>query len=131
MSKQNFILILLTLILSLYNTAMFGFFKNMFANAEQNQAGLKTAVKNAAFLVDVRTPSEFAGGSVSGAVNIPLDTLPNQLSQFKDKPAIVVFCRSGNRSGQAKAILEQNGFKSIINGGTWENVSQIVNEVRP
>jgi len=110
---------------------MFGFFKNMFANVEQNQAGLKTAVKNGAFLVDVRTPGEFTGGSVAGAVNIPLDTLPNQLSQFKDKPAIVVFCRSGNRSGQAKAILEQNGFKSVINGGTWENVSQIVDEVRP
>jgi len=37
-----------------------------------------------------------------------------------------VFCRSGNRSGQAKMILEQNGIKNVVNGGTWQNVSQFV-----
>ena len=59
--------------------------------------------------------------------NIPLDQVANQLSKFKDKKSIVVFCRSGNRSGQAKSILEQNGFRDVINGGTWENVNQVVN----
>lgn len=42
----------------------------------------------------------------------------------------MLFCRSGNRSGQAKAILEQNGFTNVINGGTWQNVKAITNEAR-
>ncbi len=77
---------------------------------------------NGTFLVDVRTPGEFEGGSAKGAVNIPLDSIMNELDQFEGKENIVVFCRSGNRSGQAKYILEQNGFKNVINGGTWQDV---------
>ncbi len=77
-------------------------------------------------MVDVRTPSEFASGSVKGAVNIPLDAVMQNLARFKDKKNIVVFCRSGNRSGQAKSILEQNGFKNVFNGGTWEDVARLV-----
>ncbi len=96
--------------------------------APTDNSGLKEAVKNGAFLVDVRTPAEFSTGSVKGAVNIPLDKVQSQLSKFKNKKNIVVFCRSGNRSSQAKSILEQNGFQNIINGGTWQNVNQVANE---
>ncbi|MDR0801147.1 rhodanese-like domain-containing protein [Fluviicola sp.] len=94
----------------------------------QDNNSLKEAIKGGAFLVDVRTPSEFAGGSVKGAVNIPLNTLSNQLAKFKNKKSIVVFCLSGGRSSQAKSILEQNGFQNVINGGGWRNVNQVVNE---
>jgi rhodanese-related sulfurtransferase len=80
---------------------------------------------NGTFLVDVRTPSEFEDGSAKGAVNIPLDRIMSELEQFKGKENIVVFCRSGNRSGQAKYILEQNGFKNVINGGTWQEVAML------
>jgi rhodanese-related sulfurtransferase len=104
---------------------MFKIFKNMFS---QDNNSLKEAIKGGAFLVDVRTPSEFAGGSVKGAVNIPLNTLSNQLAKFKNKKSIVVFCLSGGRSSQAKSILEQNGFQNVINGGGWRNVNQVVNE---
>ncbi len=89
-------------------------------------ADLKQLIEEGAFLVDVRTPSEFAGGHVKGSVSIPLDNLQTQISQFKDKKHIIVFCRSGNRSGMAKNILEQNGFKNVVNGGTWERVSLFV-----
>ena len=102
---------------------MFGIFKNMFAPTDNSN--LEEAVKNGAFLVDVRTPAEFAGGSVKGAVNIPLDKLPAKLAAFKGKKSIVFFCRSGSRSSQAKSILEQNGFQYVINGGSWHNVSQL------
>lgn len=101
---------------------MFGIFKNIFA--QNNNSELKEAIKNGAFLVDVRTSSEFSGGSVKGAVNIPLDKVPSQLAKFKNKKNIVVFCRSGSRSSQAKSILEQNGFQNVINGGTWLNIKQ-------
>ncbi|MDX2128479.1 MAG: rhodanese-like domain-containing protein [Chloroherpetonaceae bacterium] len=103
---------------------MFDFFKNLVG--ESNNTALETAVKSGAFLVDVRTPAEFSEGHVKGSVNIPLDTLPSNLKKFKEKNQIVVFCRSGNRSGQAKSFLEQNGFNNVINGGTWQNVNQFV-----
>lgn len=87
---------------------------------------LKPIIEEGAYLVDVRTPGEFSQGHVKGSVNIPLDSIPAQLAKFKDKKNIVVFCRSGSRSSQAKIILEQNGFSNVINGGTWEDVNQYV-----
>ncbi len=81
-------------------------------------------IKEGALLVDVRTPGEFAAGHVNGSVNIPLDKVSSQLSKFKNQKNIIVFCQSGGRSGQAKAILEQNGFTNIVNGGNWNNVAQ-------
>lgn len=92
-----------------------------------NAADLQNAISNEAFLVDVRTPQEFASGSVKNAVNIPLDKIQSQLQAFKNKTNIIVFCRSGNRSRQAKTILNQNNFINVINGGTWQNVKQFVN----
>ena len=76
--------------------------------------------------MDVRSPVEFAGGSAKGAVNIPLDNITQQIKKFEGKKNILVFCRSGNRSGQAKSILEQKGIKNVVNGGTWEQVNAIV-----
>jgi len=104
---------------------MFEIFKNLFAPTDNSE--LKEALQHEAFLVDVRTSGEFLGGSVKGAVNIPLAQVPSQLTKFKNKKNIVVFCQSGNRSSHAKNILKQNGFQNVINGGTWQNVNQIVN----
>ncbi len=102
------------------------FFSALFGKTDNSQ--LTEVIKKGAFLVDVRTPAEFSAGSVKGAANIPLDKLTVELSKFKSKKSIVVFCRSGGRSSQAKDILEQNGFHNVINGGTWHNVNQVVNE---
>lgn len=102
-----------------------GLFSILFG--KKDNAQLTAAIAAGAFLVDVRTPSEFSGGSVKGAVNIPLDTISNQFARFKGKNHIVVFCRSGNRSGQAKSILTQGGFKNVCNGGTWQNVQNTAN----
>lgn len=122
MSKQSIKLIFYSIIA----VALIGFFfKNGFAQTSNPEVA--QAVKEGAFLVDVRTPAEFADGSAKGAVNIPLGEVPNRLKEFNGKKKIVVFCRSGNRSGQAKNILEQNGFKNVINGGTWEKVNELVN----
>lgn len=87
---------------------------------------LKSIIDEGAFLVDVRTPGEFAAGHVKGSVNIPLANISNQLAKFKNKKSIIVFCRSGARSSQAKSILTQNGFSNIFNGCTWEQVSKFV-----
>lgn len=105
---------------------MLGIFKNLFGQKDNTE--LKEVLVDNAYLVDVRTPSEFASGSVKGAVNIPLDKISGQLSKFKGKKNIVVFCRSGNRSGQAKSILEKNGFDNVVNGGTWQNVNSAISK---
>jgi rhodanese-related sulfurtransferase len=104
-----------------------GIFGNIFGGSSNNE-NLATLVNDGAFLVDVRSPGEFADGNVKGSVNIPLDQVQNQLAKFKDKEYIVVFCRSGNRSGQAKSILEQNGFTNVTNGGTWQDVNAVFNK---
>ena len=100
-----------------------GFFSNILGGNTSNEK-LSSIIQEGAFLVDVRSPSEFNSGSVKGAVNIPLDSITQQVKKFEGKSHIVVFCRSGNRSRQAKQILEQHGFKNVVNGGTWENVNQ-------
>lgn len=102
---------------------MFNFLKNIFSGA--NQSELKSAINEGAFLVDVRNRDEFAGGHAKNTVNIPLGEIQTKLDEFKNKKQIVVFCRSGNRSAQAKSILEQNGIKNVLNGGTWNTIKSL------
>jgi len=104
---------------------MIQFLKKIFT--ANTKTPLKELVK-IAFLVDVRSPGEFASGHVKGSTNIPLDQVSSQLSKFKDKEQIVVFCRSGMRSSQAKSILEKNGFNNVTNGRTWQTINTIVSK---
>jgi phage shock protein E len=99
-----------------------GILSSLFGSSDNT--ALIEMLKKGAFLVDVRTPAEFSGGSVKGAVNIPLDQISSQLGKFKGKENIVVFCRSGGRSSQAKGFLNNNGFSNVVNGGTWQNVHE-------
>ena len=103
---------------------MMNIFKQLFGGSVTDN--LKSIIEQGAFLVDVRTGEEFAEGHVKGSENIPLDQVPSRLNEFKNKKNIIVFCRSGHRSGEAKIILEQNGFTKVVNGGSWENVDQFV-----
>ena len=88
--------------------------------------GLNNINSSEAFLVDVREPYEFAEGSVKGAVNIPLSSIPASLDAFCGKKDIVVFCRSGNRSAQAAGILKANGIGNVVNGGSWQQVQKML-----
>ncbi len=103
---------------------MLNFLKKLFTPAEKPD--FKALIEEGAFLVDVRSPQEYAQSKVKGSVNIPLDSISRQIAKFKDKKHIIVFCRSGNRSSQAKAILQRNGFTNVVNGGTAGNVNQFV-----
>ena len=94
-----------------------------FSPSDNDSNQLKESIENGAFLVDVRTPMEFLMGSAKGSINIPLDELEEHLDAFKEKNGIVVFCRSGARSEEAKMILESYDFINVINGGTWQAVN--------
>lgn len=82
-----------------------------------------------ATLIDVREPFELENeGKIEGAINIPLGSVPEKIDYFKSvkKPAIL-FCRSGNRSGQAVAFLKANGVDALFNGGAWQEVQERLN----
>jgi phage shock protein E len=68
---------------------------------------------SALFVLDVRTPEEFAAGHVPGAVNVPHDQLPNRLADVPRDKDVVVYCRSGRRSQIAADILTTNGFRRV------------------
>ena len=76
-----------------------------------------------ATIVDVRSKGEFLQGHFPGASNIPLDQVINQIEDFrKMEQPIVVYCRSGNRSGLALSILKQHGINEVYNGGALEDL---------
>jgi len=79
------------------------------------------AVDNGALLVDVRSPGEFAGGHLEGALNIPhTEILAGIRALGTDREApIVLYCRSGNRSGIATRALEEAGFTDVTNAGAY------------
>ena len=74
----------------------------------------KRMVEQGALLLDVRTPAEYAGGHLRGAVNIPVQELAARLAEVgvKDRP-IVVYCRSGHRSSNATDMLRGAGFTQV------------------
>ena len=71
-------------------------------------------VRAGARLVDVRTPGEFAAGHLPGAINIPVQELDRRLGELEPKePAVVLYCRSGHRSGNAARTLKSAGFAAV------------------
>lgn len=79
-------------------------------------------------LLDVRTPDEYALGTIEGSLNIPVDELRGRLSEIPVHKKIIVFCGTGHRSYFAARILMQNGFPEVYNlsGGylTYEVATQ-------
>lgn len=72
--------------------------------------------KDEVLIIDVRSEDEYKAGHIPNAINIFVDDLENnldQISDYKDKP-VIVYCNSGNKSGQAAKILVDNGFKDVI-----------------
>ena len=61
-------------------------------------------------LLDTRTAGEFAAGSISGALNIPIDDLRARLAELPKDRELLVFCQVGLRGYLACRILSQNGF---------------------
>ncbi|MFF8371418.1 rhodanese-like domain-containing protein [Streptomyces lydicus] len=64
-------------------------------------------------LVDVRNPAEYEAGALPDAHNIPLATLPDRITELDPRRPVVLYCRSGNRSVIAAALLEARGFDDV------------------
>lgn len=86
--------------------------------AKPNVADARQAVGRGAFLLDVRTPEEFAAGHVPGAINIPVDQLEQRLGELGPTDApIVVYCHSGRRSARAARLLDKQGYRDVLDVG--------------
>jgi rhodanese-related sulfurtransferase len=97
------------------------------------QIGVNEAVmlmnKDDALILDVREDKEVQGGKIKGARHITLGQLPSKLAELekhKQSP-VLVYCRSGSRSGYASQILTKAGFSDVSNlaGGilAWESAN--------
>lgn len=111
------------------------FFQNLFSRSsesdtsnESGETNLKALIEKGAFLVDMRTESEFNQGNAPGSINVPLSMLGRNMSLFEGKKNIIVFCHSGNRSEYAKDILIKKGLKNVYNGGAWSDIQSLINE---
>jgi len=94
--------------------------------AQEFQAQIQN---NSVLLVDIRTPQEFQSGHIENAINIDFyasDFLVKMNELPKDKP-VYIYCRSGNRTGQAASKLKQLGFPKVVDlkGGikTWSQIN--------
>ncbi|MGK2316524.1 rhodanese-like domain-containing protein [Gordonia rhizosphera] len=70
-------------------------------------------------VIDVRTPEEYAAGHLQGARNIDVSspTFVEMISTLPTDDPYVVYCRTGNRSAQAVAIMRSQGFTDVTDAG--------------
>lgn len=79
-------------------------------------------VAQGARLIDVRSPEEFAGGALPGALNLPVQVIAQQIqAHVKPDETVVLYCKSGARSDVAARLLRQAGYAKSYNlGGIGE-----------
>ena len=76
---------------------------------------LQQADKSQVTLVDVRTPDEYALGTIPGAINIPLDNLRERLADIPENQPVYLFCGVGLRGYLASNILKSKGYPDVRN----------------
>lgn len=78
-----------------------------------------------AVLLDVRTPVEYHSGHIEGATNIDFENVSfdSEIKKLDTTKMYFVYCRSGNRSGQAISVMKKYGIKNIyeLKGGLVSN----------
>ncbi|MEQ9230980.1 MAG: rhodanese-like domain-containing protein [Cyclobacteriaceae bacterium] len=85
---------------------------------------IEELLADGAVIVDVRSKAEYAGGHLRNSINIPLDSLKNNLGRLKKDKPVITCCASGMRSASAKSILKSNGFEEVKNGGGWTSLQR-------
>jgi len=92
-------------------------------NSDTDVINTPELIAAGAQLIDVREPDEFAAGTITGAINIPLQEFLRRLPTFDTSVPLAILCRSGNRSGQATEIFREAGFQAVnLQGGmlAWD-----------
>jgi len=91
----------------------------VFGRGREIQGGdARKLVAAGARLLDVRSPEEYAGGHLPGAVNIPVQELDRRMAEVGPRDGeVVLYCRSGSRSARATELLRRHGFSKVHNLG--------------
>ncbi len=90
---------------------------------QQQVANQSTTTSVRPKLYDVRTAAEFTAGHIDGAVNLDVADIRNGTFPDINKDApLALYCRSGNRANEAKALLEKQGYTNVTNYGSIEDV---------
>jgi rhodanese-related sulfurtransferase len=79
-----------------------------------------------AAVIDVRTPDEFATGHLDGALNIDIQgaSFATEIDALDKSSNYVIYCRSGNRAGQAVTYMQDNGFTgTLTNAGSVDEAA--------
>jgi rhodanese-related sulfurtransferase len=85
-----------------------------------------------ATLVDVRETFEFQGEHAEGAINIPLGEVMMNLDRFRNMSGpILMYCRSGNRSGFSTSMLQAQGIENVFNIGGLDEVLYAQSMTKP
>ena len=78
---------------------------------------LRELVENGGQLIDVRSHLEYSQGALKNAVNIPLETIPNNTNTTDKSKPVMLYCVSGMRARAVKQFLESLGFNYVYNLG--------------
>ena len=91
-------------------------------------AAAREHLKKGALLVDVRTVEEFNAKHLTNAVNVPLDELKAKLPRrvIDKSRVLLLYCRSGRRSGLAEQQLRALGYTNSFNIGSYEQAGKVV-----
>ena len=77
--------------------------------------------QEAAKLIDLRSPNEFADGHITGSINIPYADIEDRLHEIKlqEGKSLVLICDSGSQSANAGEVLNKSGYQNtvILSGG--------------
>lgn len=85
-------------------------------------------------IVDTRTKLEYSAGHIAGSVLLPHDSIDQTIASVApDKTTpIILYCRSGNRAGIAKRVLNDMGYENVVNlGGLQEAKTAIMDAQKP
>ena len=86
-------------------------------------------VQSGAQLIDVRTIEEFEAGHFENAINLPVEEIQEgKMPSAEKDTTIYVYCRSGNRSAQAKTALNASGYTNVVDLGGLTDVEAIGGE---
>lgn len=98
---------------------MFNFFTPKTKKYEDLPSGMfhELTLQPDTVILDVRTAGEFSSGKIRGARNLDImsSTFVNQVRNLPKDKTYLVYCRSGNRSGQACEIMADQGFEKLKN----------------
>jgi phage shock protein E len=101
------------------------FSSTLFSSTSATTAG---TIGDQSVIIDVRTLEEWNAGHLATAKHLPLDQVAQSIDKLvvEKNQQVYLYCRSGNRSGQAKIIMDSLGYTNVTNAGGLGDASELL-----